>query len=255
MIVALIHFIVAGVGGQIVCEAINNLDNQTEAALRLPKIDVKNSRNYEVPAYGDILRNCREGRGAYTSFHLISAYDTEEIRTLADRFKDQARSLAARVNLPPGSTDHINFLTPETKETIERFSRSKISTLQFQKFAEQLSEHITSVDLNHVIERVRALANDPEAESLGARVRSRLLNNIMFLENLQSGVLVPMMRDVNRSVEHLRTLAREQKDLAQRVKSIAQAAEIAQDALHRAGASNEVMAIHTLWFPVLECRL
>ncbi|CAG7631653.1 unnamed protein product [Allacma fusca] len=240
-LVALVHFLLAGVGGQVICEAISSLDSQTEKAFRLPKLSLQQVKDeYEVPGYSKMLSSCQQGSSAYVAFDLQQVYNLEELKTLSDRFAEPARRLAKQVNIPADSTEDITFLTPETKEQINRFANSQITRIKFDNFADQLSQSITSVDLRNVIGRLKSILDDPNAALMNTDIISEIRTEIMFIETLEEKVLTPMLAEVRDSVEHLRALSRDQKDLTQRIQRVAKAAEEAQEALHNSGVTRQI---------------
>lgn len=138
MAVALLHFAGAGALTQVVCEAVHAADNRTEDAFQIPRLKINSRYDYEAPAYTEIIRECRAGSSAYKALRLSSVYDIDNITALADRFKQKARHLANQVTLPEEATRGIVFLTPEAKQQLTRFSRSKINKVKFNDFATQL---------------------------------------------------------------------------------------------------------------------
>ncbi|CAL8102681.1 unnamed protein product [Orchesella dallaii] len=239
MVVALAHFVAAGGLTQVVCEAINDADNRTEDVFRLPRL-VNREHNYIAPPFTDIIRECQHGASAYTALRLSTVYDIDNITALADRFKHKARHLANQVTLPDEATEGIVFLTPEAKQQLMRFSRSKINKVKFDDFASQLEDSIVSVDLRELIGRFNITIEDPETSRMSNEVRSRLQNEVLILESLQDKLLTPMLADVRNAVDSLRFLFKQQKQLAAKVEGVAEAAERAQQSLHNSGATQQV---------------
>lgn len=75
---------------------------------------------------------------------------------------------------------------------------------------------------------------------MGLDVRENLMNEIMFLETLQTRVLIPMLEEISRSADNLKVLAREQKDLTKRIQNVIVVAQNAQDNLKSKNAVQEV---------------
>ncbi|ODM96406.1 Prominin-1-A [Orchesella cincta] len=240
MVVALVHFVAAGGLTQVVCEAVQDGDNRTEDVFRIPRMPVNSRYDYVAPAYSDIIRECRDGASAYTALRLSTVYDIDNITALADRFKHKARRLANQVTLPDEATEGIVFLTPEAKQQLMRFSRSKINKVKFDDFASQLEDSIVSVDLRDLIGRFNITIEDPETSRMSNEVRSRLQNEVLILESLQDKLLTPMLVDVRNAIDSLRFLFEQQKQLATRVEGVAEAAERAQQSLHNSGATQQV---------------
>ena len=108
----------------------------------------------------------------------------------------------------------------------------------------QLSESdITSVDINEVVKRLDEIAEDPENE-LTDDSKGKIRNEILFLTALQKTVLLPMVENVKRSAENLKSLAKEQKDLTSTILRVSDAAQQAQIALRNNGVSLQVCSIH-----------
>lgn len=240
MVVALIHFLGAGALTQVLCEAVNDADDRTEDAFRIPRLKINNRYDYEAPAYSEIIRQCRDGASAYQALRLSTVYDIDNITTLADRFKHKARRLANQVSLPDEATEGIVFLTPEAKQQLTRFSRSRINKVKFNEFASQLEDSIVSVDLNDLIGRFNATLEDPETKGMSNEVRSRLHNEVLILESLQDKLLTPMIQEVRNAIDSLKFLFEQQKQLATRVEEVAEAAEKAQQSLKNSGATQQV---------------
>ena len=83
--------------------------------------------------------DCKNGASAYVAFQLQPAYDIENIPNLADRFKRKAKRLANQVSLPTDAADNIVFLSSEAKQQLSRFSKSKITKVKFDEFANRVS--------------------------------------------------------------------------------------------------------------------
>lgn len=245
MIAAVVQFVPAGVLTQVICEAVHAADNRTEDALQIPRLKINSRYDYDPPAYADIVRECKGGASAYKALRLSSVYDIDNITALADRFKEQARRLANQVSLPDDATDGIVFLTPEAKQQLTRFSRSKINKVKFNEFASQLEESIVNVDLKEIIERFNLTIEDPDTSAMSNEVRTRLLVELIHLEALQEKVLTPMVAEVRTAIESLRFLFEQQKELATRVEGVAEAAERAQASLHNSGATQQVSYRYT----------
>ncbi len=56
MIVAVAHFILAGLLTQGICEAVYSQDNRTQNALNLPTLRIDSKYSYEIPPYHEIVR-------------------------------------------------------------------------------------------------------------------------------------------------------------------------------------------------------
>lgn len=56
ILVALMHFIMAGALTQVICDKVNNADNQTEMALNLPKLRIESKYDYQLPPYYQIIK-------------------------------------------------------------------------------------------------------------------------------------------------------------------------------------------------------
>jgi hypothetical protein len=139
MAVAVVHFMLAGTLTQVICEAVYANDNRTQSALRLPTMEIDSDKfAYKFPAYHEIIRECEQGQSAYTAFQLSSVYNIEDIAHLADRFKRKAKQLANQVSLPNAATANIVFLSPEAKQKLAQFSKSKITRVKFDSFAKQV---------------------------------------------------------------------------------------------------------------------
>lgn len=243
MVVALAHFVAAGSLTQVVCEAVNEADNRTEDAFRIPRLKINSRYDYEAPAYTEIIRECKNGASAYKALRLSTVYDIDNITALAERFKRKANLLANQVSLPDSATEGIVFLTPQAKQQLTRFSRSKINKVRFNDFATMLEDSIVSVDLKEVIGKFNITMEDPEADEMPNDVRSRIQLQILTLESLQEKVLSPMVVEVRRAIESLRFLYEQQKQLATKVEGVAEAAERAQESLHNSGATQQVRRI------------
>jgi len=66
------------------------------------------------------------------------------------------------------------------------------------------------------------------------------MNEVMHLETLNSRVLIPMLKDVKQSAENLKSLAKEQKDLASRIRLVTVAAQQAQDSFRSSEATRQL---------------
>ncbi|XP_035710247.1 prominin-1-A isoform X3 [Folsomia candida] len=240
MAVALVHFVLAGLLTQGICEAVYAQDNRTQTAFNLPTLRIESKYNYEVPPYHEIVKECKNGASAYIAFRLAPVYNIEDITMLSDRFKKKAKQLANKVTLPDDATERIVFLSGEAKRQLANFSESKITKIHFNKFANHLEESIVSVDLRDVINRFNETIEDEENFDMPQEVRIRLQNEILILESLQEKILTPMVAEVKKAADSLRFLFHQQKDLAQRIKSVADSADKAQRSLHSSGARQQV---------------
>lgn len=91
-----------------------------------------------------------------------------------------------------------------------------------------------------MINRFNETIEDEDNFDMPDQIRTRLQNEILILESLQDKILTPMIADVRKAAESLRFLFIQQKDLAQRIESVADAAEKAQESLHSSGARQQV---------------
>jgi hypothetical protein len=229
----------AGALTQVACDAIAAMDNRTEHILQIPRIQIENKQNYVVPPYSTILESCKRGESAYEAFGLKNIYDIQSVKDLSERFTEEVNKLAEQVHLPAGSTRDITFLTPQAKEQLDRFANSRITRMNFESIVDELtSSVITSVDLNDVIKRISDTIEDNG--SVDNDIQLRLMNEVMHLETLNNRVLIPMLRDVKQSAENLKSLAKEQKDLAGRIQQVANAAQKAQDSFRSPDAARQL---------------
>lgn len=138
MAVAVVHFVLAGLLTQGICEAVYAGDNRTQETFNLPSLRIESKYSYKVPPYHEIVAECRQGSSAYTAFQLAPVYNIQEVSGLSERFKRKAKQLASQVSLPEDATE-IVFLSEDAKAQLARFGKSKITQVHFNTFAKHVS--------------------------------------------------------------------------------------------------------------------
>jgi hypothetical protein len=137
-IITLLYFVIAGVGGQILCEVIKSLENRTESNIdKLTSNPYENTDNYVAPSYSSILEACEQDDSAYDAFNLKTAYDVTQIKSLSTQF-------FCGIVLPPANSDTksiskaITFFTQDIKKHIYVLVNSPILKKAFTDFEHQV---------------------------------------------------------------------------------------------------------------------
>ena len=95
------------------------------------------------------------------------------------------------------------------------------------------------MDINEVVKKLDEIASDPENE-LSDEAKGTIRNEILFLRALQDTVLLPMIENVRKSADNLKSLAKEQKELTSTILRVSDAAQKAQEAIQNNGVTLQV---------------
>ncbi|KAK0097136.1 hypothetical protein PV326_003197 [Microctonus aethiopoides] len=192
MVITSAHMIIGVVAQRGVCEPLKNPEGNRMFELADNMLQV-NRLLYPKRPDADInltwiLTQCHANETLYKVLKLEHVLDVESLRSYIERYSisstvDQLRKM---INLSPG----IVILTESATSKLNDLAQSGLSDIKFYQYAELLKDNITNINLEHLGNKLRQIAEQLPSDQ--DDIRERLIKHAHDLEHYHRDLVVPM---------------------------------------------------------------
>lgn len=199
VIVTVAHFFLGILSQRLVCDTLRDPDDNQVVKLVDDVLNLKQTIGLDVNISW-VLNSCNQNYSAYNVFQLQGQYDLNEVVNYIDKFEIN-KTLNELTNQIHANTQ-IEILSPEAKQDLQDLVSSGIANINYDKFIDELTNNLTSADLNFLATKL---------DELVVIVQEKLPNNLELakqltkcarnLRRLQQDFIVPMTKKAKESIE------------------------------------------------------